>query len=133
MFLSEVDHVKYPKVTQKYRFEKITPGELPAEEEKPETVPKERSVSNGNFVKPQRIEEDEPEVNPKLMQFLDTDDYEEKYNILISMQDEIDDNMLNAMGLSMDVILPDGDLYDRFEALKYSVRTRQRYESIRLR
>ncbi|MGN0142318.1 MAG: DUF1653 domain-containing protein [Roseburia sp.] len=155
MFVSEVDHDKYPEVTQKYRFERVTPGEDAAGTERVEaameyeakqrveTAP-ERVQAAAEYEAKQRVEtapehvekqsaEAEPEVNPKLMQFLDTDDFEEKYNILVSIQNELDDNVVNAMAVSLDIILPEGDLEERYEALKYGVRTRGRYESVRLR
>lgn len=141
MFVSEVDHEKYPDVTQKYRFERVewetlrvakqifSAGEKVADGE-------ELSGGQNQFVvqRPSDTREaEEPEVNPRLMQFLDADDFEEKYNILVGMRDEIDDNLLNAMAVSIDAVLPEGDLSERYDALKYTVRTRGRYESLRLR
>lgn len=92
MFVSEVDHEKYPEVTQKYRFEKMD------------------------------------SVNDKLMDFLDADDLDEKYNILISMQDNITDSLIDTMSVAVDVVIPEGDLYQRYDQLKSALRTRQKYE-----
>ncbi len=158
MFVSEVDHEKYPDVTQKYRFERVERETLGAAKQEPATkqrisAPQEmpaqifsagEKVADGEelsggqnqFVaqRPSDTREaEEPEVNPRLMQFLDADDFEEKYNILVGMRDEIDDNLLNAMAVSIDAVLPEGDLSERYDALKYTVRTRGRYESLRLR
>ena len=129
MFMSEVDHEKYPDVTQKYRFERVERETLGAAKQ---IFSAGEKVSGGERPSDTR-EAEEPEVNPKLMQFLDADDFEEKYNILVGMRDEIDDNLLNAMAVSIDAVLPEGDLSERYDALKYTVRTRGRYESLRLR
>ncbi len=102
MFISEVDHVKYPEVTQKWRFE--------------------------------LVESQEDGVSPKLMQFLDADSLEERYNILISMQDEITDQMIDSMAVVCDVVIEDGDIIKRYDELKRIIATRQKYEqSNRLR
>lgn len=105
MFISEVDHVKYPEVTQKYRFEKIEPA----------------------------VESSTETVNVKMMEFFDADDLDEKYNILVSMRDEVTDHMINNMAVVMDVVIPEGELDDRYEELKNCLRTKQRYERERLR
>lgn len=129
MFVSEVDHEKYPDVTQKYRFERVERETLGAAKQ---IFSAGEKVADGEKPSDTR-ETEEPEVNPRLMQFLDADDFEEKYNILVGMRDEIDDNLLNAMAVSIDAVLPEGDLSERYDALKYTVRTRGRYESLRLR
>lgn len=141
MFVSEVDHEKYPDVTQKYRFERVERETLRAAKQifsagEKAADGEELSGGQNQFVvqRPSGTREaEEPEVNPRLMQFLDADDFEEKYNILVGMRDEIDDNLLNAMAVSIDAVLPEGDLSERYDALKYTVRTRGRYESLRLR
>lgn len=147
MFTSEVDHVKYPQVQQKYRFEKVemqqdketemstvSKQEKPetsavSKTEEPETPPASRPAEQS--VEPESVTEEG--INPKLMAFLDADDFEEKYNILVSMRDTITDRLINDMAVVLDVVIPEGDLDDRYDALKNCVRTRQRYETMRLR
>lgn len=125
MFVSEVDHEKYPEVTQKYRFELV-------EREKKEDV-QDQSGDTGTRENKSVPSDTEEQVEPKLMEFLDAVSFEEKYNILTSMRDIITDKMINNMAVVLDVVIPEGDLDDRYEQLKQCIRTRQRFESTRLR
>ena len=125
MFVSEVDHVKYPEVAQKYRFEHVKileNGEaVSLEESTPENAASHKDV---------RVQG----VNPKLMEFLDAETMEEKYNVLVSMRDDITDRLIDDMAVVVDVVVPEGDLMTRYDDLKFAIRTRQRYEfSNRLR
>lgn len=122
MFISEVDHVKYPEVTQRYRFERVDRAKMAQVKQDGTTARKEPEQTAGG-----------DGVNPKLMAFLDADDLEERYNILISMRDEVDDHMINSMAVVLDVVIPEGEVSDRYEQLKSCIRTKQRYETLRLR
>lgn len=141
MFVSEVDHVKYPEVTQKYRFERVEAGELVGEKmsEGSRLLGSQRSISDdcsASMCEKAKFERDECEeagVEPKLMAFFDAEDLEEKYNILVSMRDIITDHMINNMAVVLDVVISEGDVSDRYEELKNCIRTKQRYESSRLR
>lgn len=144
MFISEVDHGKYPEVTQKYRFERVERAELVSKEPEASASRKEPKPAAGERI-PGRdaepaVEENGrkwgrygDEVNPKLMAFLDADELEDRYNILISMRDEVDDHMINSMAVVLDVVIPEGEVSDRYEQLKSCIRTKQRYETLRLR
>lgn len=120
MFISEVDHVKYPDVKDKYRFTLVDNQVNSKDEDKPEK--KINHVSDGTKVL---------DVSDYMLAFLDAELMEEKYNILIAMKDEITDPMLDNLAASLDVVLSDGSIDKRFEELKTCIRTRQRFETNR--
>ena len=164
MFMSEVDHGKYPEVIQKYRFEKVEREELAGKkaaaartcEPTAEVSDVKAEVSDGTaemhdepteadnkpvktygeptkaYAEPVEAQEEIP--NPKLMEFLDAETFDEKYNVLVSMRDCITDKLVDDIAVVMDVVIPDGDLMKRYDDLRQAIRTRQRYEfSNRLR
>ena len=136
MFVSEVDHEKYPDVKQKYRFERITPQTKQMDTQvKSEAVrqsaakmPEEGSVQVQTSKAQVADADDDQAPNPQLIKFLDADTLEEKYNILVSMSDTITDRLLDDMAVVMDVVLPEAPLMERYEDLKNIIRTRQHYE-----
>lgn len=122
MFISEVDRKKYPEATQKYRFEKVS-AEMVTQMN---TIPGDVPEQNMPHTKDSYVED--PAVNEKLLEFLDADSFEEKYNVLISMRDSITDKLIDDIAVVMDVVIPEGELYKRYDDLKQSIRTRQKYE-----
>lgn len=142
MFVSEVDHEKYPDVKQKYRFERVTPQTKQTDMQvKSETVGQPAAkLSEAESVQTQACHEPIPDAeegqapNPRLMEFLDADTFEEKYNILVSMRDTITDRLIDDIAVVMDVVVPEGPLQKRYDDLKNTIKTRQYYEfSNRLR
>lgn len=144
MFVSEVDHVKYPEVAQKYRFEHVKileNGEVVSlEKGGTEHVAAQATSSihadKQNTASTNELHDvsDRQGVNPKLMEFLDAETMEDKYNVLVSMRDDITDRLIDDMAVVVDVVVPEGDLMTRYDDLKFAIRTRQRYEfSSRLR
>lgn len=156
MFVSEVDHEKYPEVTQKYRFEKV---EVTEGAQKTDTVvmsaesmiSKDETNYNCTSNKNEQAEDSKFTVSAvkthaerkaelagktaeeKLMAFFDTEDFEERYNLLVSMQGDITNLMINNIAVVLDVVIPEGDVEVRYEELKRCLRTKQRYENSRLR
>ena len=153
MFLSEVDHKKYPMAIQKYRFEKIEfQDSVKEESERSLILQNETTVLEDNLQKvpvvninknhAEKLESVEVEdseelkegmVEPGFLAFLDEDDWDEKYNILVSLRDKMTDTLINNFAVVMDVEIPDGPIEKRYEQLKICVRTRQKYESQHLR
>lgn len=142
MFVSEVDHEKYPDVTQKYRFEQVefnAAGQSEAIEG--QKLTEELSGVNGTEEVAVKREEHTGEQDvccegrpePGLIEFLDADNWEEKYNILVSLRDKMSDKLVDNLAVAMDVVIPEGSLDKRYEELKNCLRTRQRYENQHLR
>lgn len=98
MFVSEVDHEKYPEVKQKYRFEKIDTPVL------------------------------EMTIEERMTKFFDEDSLEGKYQILLTMREEVTDTMIDNMAVVLDIVIEDGPIQKRFDDLKHAIQTKQRYE-----
>ncbi|MCR4674126.1 MAG: hypothetical protein K5675_03870 [Lachnospiraceae bacterium] len=70
-----------------------------------------------------------------MMAFFDSDELEEKYDIVTKMQVQelLDDHVIDNFAASLDVVVEDGDLDKRVDDLKNCIRTKMKYESSRLR
>lgn len=151
MFVSEVDHEKYPEVTQKYRFayvdhtknetlrtERAEHKKIPVNQnvEQQENVPdvtaavSTAELQEQNMV--QRESDVEEQIDPWLLRFLDTDTMEEKYQIVCDIKNDITDRLIDDLAVAVDVVIPEGKLSDRYDQLKYCIRTRQKYEQTSL-
>ena len=141
MFLSEVDHIKYPDVVQKYRFELIdikTGKSLEADyEENNQNMESEKSEESEESEELEESEEseksEESEEDSKLIRFLDAYDYKEKLDILTSMRGELNDGLIDIMAESIEVAVPDGDITDRYNSLRKCLMAHTKYEGLRLR
>lgn len=151
MFVSEVDHEKYPQVTQKYRFayvdhtknetlrtERAEDKKIPVHQnvEQQENVPDvTAAVSTAELQEQDMVQREsdvEEQINPWLLRFLDTDTMEEKYQIVCDIKNDITDRLIDDLAVAVDVVIPEGKLSDRYEQLKYCIRTRQKYEQTSL-
>lgn len=138
MFLSEVDHIKYPDVVQKYRFELIdikTGKSLEADYEE-----NNHKMESEKLEKLEELEEseeseksEESEQDSKLIRFLDAYDYKEKLDILTSMRGELNDGLIDIMAESIEVAVPEGDITDRYNSLRKCLMAHTKYEGLRLR
>ena len=132
MFLSEVDHIKYPDVVQKYRFELIdikTGKSLEADYEE-----NNQNMESEKLEELEELEESkESEQDSKLIRFLDAYDYKEKLDILISMRGELNDGLIDIMAESIEVAVPEGDITDRYNSLRKCLMAHTKYEGLRLR
>lgn len=144
MFLSEVDHIKYPDVVQKYRFEliDIKTGKLLESdyEENNQNMESEKSEISEELEKLEESKEsekseesEESEEDSKLIRFLDAYDYKEKLDILTSMRGELNDGLIDIMAESIEVAVPEGDITDRYNSLRKCLMAHTKYEGLRLR
>ncbi len=113
MFTEKVDKNKYPEASQEYRFELVNG-------EKRDATVKEKS--EGTIA-----------IDPLVLEFLDADTYEERLNILAALHHRITDDMINTMAIAIDVEVEEGDIEERYEALKKCLLLYDKFECNRLR
>ena len=143
MFISPVDQEKYPQIQQTYRFQLVEkqeeePVSSMSREQETKTVGSTTDISaqDPNLLKSKETAkpaEEKKSVEDKLMAFFDAETMEEKYKILVDMQEEINDRVINNMAVVLDVEIEEGPLDRRYEELNTCVRTFQRYECNRFR
>jgi hypothetical protein len=126
MFVSEVDHKKYPNVKQKYRFQLVEPSEFSENEAKTkaeEPVEIELNPTEAADGQPDRL----------LMDFLDIETYAEKLKYLDTVKDSLTDKVIDAMAASLDVEVSGADIDARYRSLKQVISAHAKYECTRLR
>ena len=75
----------------------------------------------------------EEQADPALLEFLDADTLEEKYQVIKNLQHSITDRLIDDFAVTLDLVIPDGRLDDRYQQLLSSVRTMQKFETTRFR
>ncbi len=136
MFMEKLDKEKYPDAGQEKRFELqknvIEPVTEPEKAlvEEPEVV----SALKEEEIK-QDIDEAEEELNidPLVLEFLDAGSYEERINILAALHHRITNDMINIMSMAIDVKVEEGEIEDRFDQLRTCLLTLEKYECNRLK
>ena len=78
-------------------------------------------------------EDEEPALDPLVLEFLDADSYEEKLNILAGLHHRITNEMITTMSISCDIEVNDGEPEERYEELKNCLLTMEKFECNRLR
>ena len=146
MFVSEVDHEKYPQVKQKYRFELVDLSEENCvKQEKPgqpdvSLVRKESGVKASEEKAKERenaqsagtLQEDGG-VNPILLEFLDAETLEEKLHIMIFSRNQMDDNLLNSIAISLDLVVDEKSTQEKYDEILNCLSMMEKFECNRLR
>lgn len=159
MFMEEVDTDRYPDARQRYRFEllqdsellsgaqeavrtgetksgkrtepleqnSVQPGEAEVRAEQSMTQPGEAAEQV------QTAADEQLNIDPLVMEFLEADTYEARLNILAALRHRITDEMINTMAMAVDLEIKEGDVEERYEELKNCLLTFEKYECNRLR
>jgi len=146
-FISEVDREKYPQVSCRYRFSSIEEITSSEESDLPEEM-SDKNVIEREGAEPENAEnksapgyemrelkhpEDEGEINPDLLAFLEAETTREKIEVLDRIKERITESILCAIEASMDISYEDNNLEERVYYIKNYLRTKERYEGTRLR
>ena len=103
-----------------------------------EAAPKAEPVSRvrpENQVEPAATSAAAPEpsgLDPMVEEFLDTDSYEEKLNILAGLHHRITQDMITTMAVASDIEVEEGELEERYLQLKNCLLMLEKYECKRL-
>lgn len=143
-FMEEIDRQKYPDADGYYRFELLGAQEV---KQPVEQMPVIMEETEGREVQRSEKEEkkereaadtdaaiqEELNIDPLVLQFLDADTYERRLEILSMLHSRIDHDMINTMAVAVDVEIKEGEIEDRYEELKNCLLTFEKFECNRLR
>lgn len=148
MFMSEVDHRKYPDVSQKYRFEQVNPANWEMNSltgKNADAVVHDNVMHKDDFSKKSASvvtyaeeeasdnEVNDDSIDSRLMTFLDLSTYQEKLKYIETIKDKLDDQMIDAMAASLDTEVPAGTVSERYQSLRQVIAAHAKYECTRLR
>ena len=139
-FMEEIDRQKYPNADGYYRFELLSAQDVKQPvAQAPDTM---KEMERQEIQRPEREEkaadidaamQEELNIDPLVLQFLDADSYERRLEILSMLHSRIDHDMINTMAVAVDVEIKEGEIEDRYEELKNCLLTFEKFECNRLR
>lgn len=139
-FMSPVDKVKYPDVSQEYRFEKLNDpvkASPVGEKDREAAIGLEGALAENDKVMEVQKQESEPSeeeyLDPSVVEFLDADSIDSKLNILAGLHHRITDDMLFTMAVASDIELNKGSTEEKYCELRDCLLVKEKFESNRLR
>ena len=147
MFTSEVDHEKYPEVTQQWRFERVEPEQnaagMAAGCGQAATGNGQTAVGNGqvaagtgqvagNRQDSRRYYADRT-PDPAFLQFLDTEDFDLRMECLKALDERVTQQELDSIYLVLDMKPEQGSLQEQLYAVRRFLTMQKRYDGSRLR
>ena len=140
MFVSEVDHEKYPEVTQQWRFERVEPEQNAAGMG---AGCGQAAVGNGqvaagtgqvagNRQDSRRYYADRT-PDPAFLQFLDTEDFDLRMECLKALEERVTQQELDSIYLVLDMKPEQGSLQEQLYAVRRFLTMQKRYDGSRLR
>lgn len=147
MFTSEVDHEKYPEVTQQWRFERVEPEQnaagMAAGCGQAATGTGQAAVGNGqvaagtgqvagNRQDSRRYYADRT-PDPAFLQFLDTEDFDLRMECLKALEERVTQQELDSIYLVLDMKPEQGSLQEQLYAVRRFLTMQKRYDGSRLR
>ena len=94
---------------------------------------KKPAAKSGIMSKSVAEEASELNLNPLVIEFMDADLASDKNDILSRLRPTITNDMIDIMAMSVDVVINEGDVYDRYNDLRNCLSTMEKFESTRLR
>lgn len=151
MFVSEVDHEKYPDVKQKYRFERVEMSGANGHNGSSE-------VTTGQNVRSSQSEADgtecsgmtegshgesgpdlaaaaapEPELSPLLLPFVEADSIDQQLELLMAMNGKIGQRELDILYVALDLPQRGGSVEEQIHAIRQYLEMQKRFDGGRLR
>lgn len=163
MFLSEVNHKKYPDVKAKYRFTLLdeVESEEPAEEDTTTEEVVNEKAPEESFTEPVLEENNEQVIDsdtdtseekedtsdddkiykedgtlvidPYVEKILDSKEYSDKIEAFEMLRGKCDEDMLSTLAMSLDIQLSGDTLEEKYADILKCLKMHQKYETNRLR
>ena len=139
-FISEVDHEKYPEVTQQWRFERVEPEQnaagMAAGCGQVAAGNGQAAAGNGkvagNRQDSRRYYADRT-PDPAFLQFLDTEDFDLRMECLKALEERVTQQELDSIYLVLDMKPEQGSLQEQLYAVRRFLTMQKRYDGSRLR
>lgn len=129
-FVEEVDMVKYPASSQKYRFERVvlsSPENLGQMDRDTDVLQEE--IKESKSKKKSHAEQ----VEQLFFDFLDAETSKEKIELLEKLKPDLDLRIVNNIAASMDLPVDEDDVEKQYEFILQNLKQRSKFECNRFR